>query len=449
MSEHVTVGRGDILGRNASHPRDDFLNQLHIDDLLARGQRLQAAIRARFVDDVDGFVGQMPVVDVTAAQLRRGAQSVVIVDDVVMLLEARLQAAQNFDGLVDRRLDDVDLLESPCEGVIFLENTAELRVRRRPDATQLAVGQHRLDQIRRVHDAAGCRAGADYRVYLVDEQNRSRLVLQFGDHALQALLEIAAVLRAGNQRTHIQRVDRAIEQHLGHVPLDDQARKPFSQCRFSDSGFTDIKRIVLAAPAQDLHRALNLELAPDQRIDAPLGGQGVQVGRETLQGTRLRRRAISIDFHIVIHSGFVLQFRNAMGNVVDDIESRDILHTQQIHGLRLLFAENRHEHVGRQHFLLSARLHVVDSSLQNALKSERRLHVHFFVVIGDQARRGVRDELQQLSAQASDLRAASLQYFDDLRRIEQCEQQVLDRHKLVALLARPLVRLLEAIFEFA
>ena len=51
------------------------------------------------------------------------------------------------------------------------------------------------------------RAGADQGVDLVDEEDRVRLVLQLLEHALQALLEVAAVLGAGQQRAHVQRID--------------------------------------------------------------------------------------------------------------------------------------------------------------------------------------------------------------------------------------------------
>ncbi len=95
------------------------------------------------------------------------------------------------------------------------------------------------------------------------------LLLQLGDHALEALLEIAAILGAGDQRAHVERVDGAVREHLGHLALDDQARQAFGDRGLADAGFADVQRVVLAAPAQDLDGALDLELAADQRIDAP------------------------------------------------------------------------------------------------------------------------------------------------------------------------------------
>ena len=111
------------------------------------------------------------------------------------------------------------------------------------------------------------RAGADHGVDLVDEQDRAGLRLELRQHRLQPLLEIAAIARAGEQRAHVEREDRRVEQHLGHFALHDAARQPLGDRRLADAGVADIERVVLRAPAQDLDRPLDLGLAADQRID--------------------------------------------------------------------------------------------------------------------------------------------------------------------------------------
>ena len=109
------------------------------------------------------------------------------------------------------------------------------------------------------------------------------LLLQLGDHALQALLEVAAVLGAGDQRAHVERVDGAVGEHLRHLALDDQARQAFGDRGLADAGLADVQRIVLAAAAQDLDGALDLELAADERIDAPVLRHAVQVAGVLLE----------------------------------------------------------------------------------------------------------------------------------------------------------------------
>ena len=110
------------------------------------------------------------------------------------------------------------------------------------------------------------------------------------EHLLDALLEVAAVAGAGHQRAQIQRIHRGALQRLGHVALMDAQRQALGQRGLPDAGLADQQRVVLAPPAQHLDDALELGGPPNQRIDAALGGLGVQVGRVGLQRIGGRRR---------------------------------------------------------------------------------------------------------------------------------------------------------------
>ena len=81
-----------------------------------------------------------------------------------------------------------------------------------------------------------------------------------------------------------KRIDRGIEQHLGHLILHDHAREALGDRGLADAGLADVERIVLAPPAEDLDGALDLELAADQRIDLALARGLVEVGGVLLQG---------------------------------------------------------------------------------------------------------------------------------------------------------------------
>ena len=63
----------------------------------------------------------------------------------------------------------------------------------------------------------------------------------------------------------------------------NQPGKTFGQCRLADTGFTDEKRVVLAPPAKNLHRSLDLELTPDQGINRPLLCLGVEISRKAFE----------------------------------------------------------------------------------------------------------------------------------------------------------------------
>ena len=95
----------------------------------------------------------MPVVDVLLGQFGGRAQRLVRITYLVMLLEPSLQPLEDLHRLLDGRLVDVDLLKAPRQRTVFLKNPAVLLVSGRPDAAQVAGGEHRLDQVRRVHDA--------------------------------------------------------------------------------------------------------------------------------------------------------------------------------------------------------------------------------------------------------------------------------------------------------
>src|SRR6202035_2440528 len=96
-------------------------------------------------------------------------------------------------------------------------------------------------------------------------------------------LEIATVLGAGDERAHVEGENGAVGEHLRHLALDDEARETFRDRGLAHAGFPDVEGVVLAATAQDLDRALDFELAADQRIDAPILCLAVQVAGVLLE----------------------------------------------------------------------------------------------------------------------------------------------------------------------
>ena len=116
----------------------------------------------------------------------------------------------------DRRLLDLDLLEATLERRVALEVLAVLVERRRADRLQLAAGQGGLQDRGGVDRALGG-AGADEVVELVDEEDDVAALGDLLHHLLEALLELAAVLRAGDERGQVERVDLLVAQQLGHL----------------------------------------------------------------------------------------------------------------------------------------------------------------------------------------------------------------------------------------
>ena len=73
----------------------------------------------------------------------------------------------------------------------------------------------------------------------------------------------------GDQRAHVEGVDRAVGQHVRDLLLDHEARQALGDRGLADAGLADVQRVVLAAAAQDLDGPLHLELPPDQRVHPP------------------------------------------------------------------------------------------------------------------------------------------------------------------------------------
>ena len=120
-------------------------------------------------------------------------------------LVAVLQAAQDGDGVLHRRLVDHNGLEAALEGCVLLDVFAVFIQCGRADAVQFAAREHRLEQVASVHRAVGL-AGADDGVQFVDEQKDVAVALfDFVEHGLEPFLEFAAELGARDQRAHIER----------------------------------------------------------------------------------------------------------------------------------------------------------------------------------------------------------------------------------------------------
>ena len=141
-----------------------------------------------------------------------------------------------------------------------------------------------LMMLRRVDRAFG-RAGADQRVQLVDEQDDlAGRAADLVHHALHALFELAAVLRAGDQAGQVERDHALVAQRLGNLGLDDALRQAFGDRRLADAGLADQGRVVLGAAREDLDDALDLGGAADDRVELVLAG-------EDASGRGRRRRA--------------------------------------------------------------------------------------------------------------------------------------------------------------
>ena len=277
----------DLLGRNARHLGHDRLDLLDVDQLLALALGQQALAGTGLVDHVDRLVRQQAVTDVLDRQVDRGLQRIIGVGDAVVRLVTRLEALQDLEVsptvgstmsiFWKRRASARSFSKMPR----YSWNVVEPMQRSSPDAS---AGLIRLEASmvppRR-------RAGTDDGVDLVDEQDRVGHLLQRGQHALEALLEVAAVLGARHQRAQVERVDDRIGQHVRHLAFDDAPGQAFGDGGLAHAGLAHVERVVLAAAAQDLDGALDFVGAAHQRVDLAVAAPLVEVAGELGQGIAL------------------------------------------------------------------------------------------------------------------------------------------------------------------
>ena len=194
---------------------------VQIAQLLGQRHVADAHAGAGLVHDVDGLVGQVAILDVAVRERHGSLQRLVGEVHAMVRLVLVAQALHDAHGLLLVGLVDGERLEAALERGVLLQVLAELFQRGGADDLDLAAGQRGLQNGRRVDGALGG-AGADDGVDLVDEQQHIAGVHDLLDDLLQALLELAAVLRAGHERGDVQRDEALVAQDVGHLVAHDE-----------------------------------------------------------------------------------------------------------------------------------------------------------------------------------------------------------------------------------
>ena len=197
-------------------------------------------------------------------------------------LVAVAQALEDLHRLVDAGLLDLHRLEAALEGRVLLDVLAVLVVRGGADRLELAARQHGLEHLGCVDRTLGG-ARTHEGVDLVDEQDDVAARADLLEDLLQALLEVAAVARASDQRTHVEAVDLLVLDGFGHVAVHDRLGEALDDRGLTDAGLTDQDRVVLRAAREDLHDALHLDAAADDGVELVLARGLRQVAAELLE----------------------------------------------------------------------------------------------------------------------------------------------------------------------
>ena len=108
---------------------------------------------------------------------------------------------------------------------------------------------------------------------LVDEGDDPALAVDdLAKDSLQPLLELPAVLRAGDHRADVQRDDPLALQTLGHVTGHDPLGEALDDRGLADAWLADQDGVVLRPAAEHLDDATHLLVATDHRVELAATG---------------------------------------------------------------------------------------------------------------------------------------------------------------------------------
>ena len=238
---------------------------------LGQLRRIQIEPRAGFVDQVDGLIWQKTVGDIAFAHLSGTAAHLIGNSNAVEGLVVRADALQNLGGLGNRRLTDIDRLETALERGVLLDILAVLLERGRADHLNVSAGKGRLENVCGIHRAFGI-AGADNVVHLIDDKDDVADTLYFVDQALHAALKLAAELRARHESGQIEQMDLLVAHLERNAALVDADCQTLGNGRLADTGFANQARVVLLAAVQNLNDAVGLAVAAHDVVNAAFCG---------------------------------------------------------------------------------------------------------------------------------------------------------------------------------
>ena len=178
------------------------------------------------------------------------------------------------------------LLEAAFECSVLFYVLTILIQRSGSDALYLSTGKSGFEHIGRIH-RSGCRACSHDGMYLVDEEDDLRILLQLIEHGFQPLFELSAIFGAGYHLSQIEADDPLVEKNTAHLPVHDAFGQSFHDGTLAHTGFADEHRIVLFAPAEYLYHPFDLLLPTHYRVELACCCHGGDVGAEGVQCRRV------------------------------------------------------------------------------------------------------------------------------------------------------------------
>ena len=147
---------------------------------------------------------------------------------------------------------------------------------------QLATRQRRFQDGGSIDGAfSGTRANDG--MHFVDEQNDVAVFDDFLNDLLQALLELAAVFAACDQRRHIEGDHALTRNDIGHLIGHNELSQAFDNGGFTHARLADKQRVILLTAREHLHHAFDFGRTANNRIELARLSLRSKVGAELLE----------------------------------------------------------------------------------------------------------------------------------------------------------------------
>ena len=200
---------------------------------------------AGFIHKVDSLIGEETIRDIAVAERCRGDKGIIVDLDAVVDLVTLFKPSENGYCILNIGLLHHNGLESALERGILFNVFAVFVKGRCTDAVQLTPCKHGLQDIACIHCALSFACADDCMDFIYEQDNFALALFDLVQHCLQPLLEFAAVLGAGNERTHIERKYLPVFKVIGHIAPCDTQRKALGDGGFADAGFTYQTGVIL------------------------------------------------------------------------------------------------------------------------------------------------------------------------------------------------------------
>ena len=245
--------------------------------LLRFAVQLHFDTAGRFVDQINRFIRQEAVGNITVAQLCCGNDSRVGNIDTVVDFITLLQTTQNSNGIFYTWLANQYFLEAAFKCSVFFNVLTVFVQGGCTDTVQFAARQSRFQHIARIHCAVGFTCTNQSMDFVNENQSVAIVFSQVVQHAFQAFFKFAAVFRAGNQSRQVQNQKAFVTQGFRYFAVDDTLCQTFNNSSFTHTRLTNQHRVVFGTALQYLNRTTNFIITTDNRVELTVTGALSQI----------------------------------------------------------------------------------------------------------------------------------------------------------------------------